>query len=640
MDTSDSESTESTGSARNGPPRIPHHPLKMWTSAHVLTTRSFPSTSTLRRNRTYSCKGKHTCHCSETDLHGHLFDYLRLVAGPHLRGGGELPETKVCWNAENIWECRLPRYLTGMQRRVTFKELPTLWDGIKVLRKGTYWGQRLFYGRNGKRMTRHGCALIRLLGGENTYHNRGPLQDLLRGPILESRVNVLRNILATIDGLIMQLILAQPDNPEAHSWERIDQIILCLLTQLIADYFREGNLDKLTTFEKVKRLRKAIKEEGFKDNGDLGNLEVPQELSFFRAILERIGSKKTPLDLYRIGIMSQTRAAGVPPLSVYLKTQEKIRTLLTEPEDDQSFERSKPYIHLGVKHLHNEVVEVRSEEQKTALFKKCSEKAKVSLSDSGEFFTTCEQGGKLEAARKILTTTPWVPEIDLNTGQRTGRKIRPESGNQGEFLFMWACNMFHDRRSCYDRNVMSVRVHLVAELGKYRAITVSHLAHSTLLHVISHVMLSYLSYIPSSSSGVQAANHAWNFFKRLSHKNPSANFVFGDEDTYLYSTDWETATDYLSHKTSAMMFNLICRELGIPEWYRQTCNFALFAPRQVEARDRENNDVLYRYFTTRGVLMGDPVTKVVLHLYHLVAKHGSLAQIEHIRSVNLRASSS
>jgi len=285
---------------------------------------------------------------------------------------------------------------------------------------------------------------------------------------------------------------------------------------------------------------------------------------------------------------------------------------------------------LGVRHLHDEVVKTRSEEERKTLFTKCSEAAKVSLSDSGEFFTTCGEGGKLEAARKVLTQYEKMPLIDLNTGQRTGRFIRPESGNQGEFLFMWACNMFHDRTTCYDRNVMNVRVHLVAELGKYRAITVSHLAHSVLLHVISHVLLRYLGYIPSSESGVRAANHAWNFFKRLSHKNPAANFVFGDEETYLFSTDWETATDYAPHKTSAMMFNLICRELGIPEWYRQVCNFALFAPRQVEAIDREDK-LLYRYFTTRGVLMGDPVTKVILHMFHLIAKHGSYAQQEQMR---------
>jgi hypothetical protein len=132
--------------------------------------------------------------------------------------------------------------------------------------------------------------------------------------------------------------------------------------------------------------------------------------------------------------------------------------------------------------------------------------------------------------------------------------------------------------------------------------------------------LKVIEVFPSSESGIGAANHAWNFFKRLSHNNPSASFIFKEDvDTVVYSTDWETATDYCDPHIAAAMLNRLMAHLGVPKWYRETCVFALTCPRQVETLDK-NQCPKEMFFTSRGVLMGDPVTKVVLHLYHLVGR--------------------
>jgi hypothetical protein len=271
------------------------------------------------------------------------------------------------------------------------------------------------------------------------------------------------------------------------------------------------------------------------------------------------------------------------------------------------------------------VESIGSESESERFWARVISRAKISLSDSGEFFTNSESGGKLEAARLVLSQNDRIPEVDLETGAHTGRILGPED-QVGIRLFHWACNVFRDRKTIYDRNVMSVRVSLVAELAKYRAITVSHLAHAILLHVLSHVLLEYLSAIPSSRSGIGAANHAWNFFKRLSHKNPVGKFIF-EKDVYVFSTDWEEATDWLDHLISQLIVNRLCNNVGIPTWYRQTVVFALCAPRQVEEIDQDSK-ILSRYFTTRGELMGDPVVKVILHICHLVARYAAIKQLQ------------
>jgi hypothetical protein len=582
----------------------------------VLCIEDLPSTVSLRKkfNALCACSGRHRP----------FREFCKLVIDPSLRKDLPVPKIEVCWNNLNLWESKLPRELTGLENRVLFEDMPTIWHAQKVLYSGTHWFRRLM-----RKTSRHGnfngVAVLRLLAGKSIT---GPerVDQLVSLPLVKSGCHKLRSILATVDGLVMQLVLSFPMWEELLSWDRMDQIINCLICQLLPDYFRKEIPENLSSFEKIKRLRGAIKEQGFNPVGDISSIDIPREMSFFKVITDFMSDRKTPIDMYRVMVMSQTRAAGVPPRSVYLKSLQKIKETLTEPPDRSRYERVKGYVATGIDMLHREMVEsIGSESESERFWARVISRAKISLSDSGEFFTNSESGGKLEAARLVLSQNDRIPEVDLETGAHTGRILGPED-QVGIRLFHWACNVFRDRKTIYDRNVMSVRVSLVAELAKYRAITVSHLAHAILLHVLSHVLLEYLSAIPSSRSGIGAANHAWNFFKRLSHKNPVGKFIF-EKDVYVFSTDWEEATDWLDHLISQLIVNRLCNNVGIPTWYRQTVVFALCAPRQVEEIDQDSK-ILSRYFTTRGELMGDPVVKVILHICHLVARYAAIKQLQ------------
>ncbi|BAV56296.1 RNA-dependent RNA polymerase [Fusarium poae narnavirus 2] len=582
----------------------------------VLSIEDLPSTVSLRR--------KFIAPCACLDRHRSFREFCQLVIDPSLRKDSIVPKIEICWNNLNLWESKLPRELTGLENRVLFEDMPSIWHAQKVLYNGTHWFRRLMR-KTPNRGNFNGVAILRLLAGKSIT-GKERVDQLVHLPLVKSGCHKLRSILATVDGLVMQLVLSFPMWEELLSWDRMDQIIHCLICQLIPDYFRKEIPENLSSFEKIKRLRGAIKEQGFNPVGDISSIDIPREMSFFKVITDFMSDRKTPIDMYRVMVMSQTRAAGVPPRSVYLKSLQKIKETLTEPPDRSRYERVKGYVATGIDMIHREMVEsIGSESESERFWARVISRAKISLSDSGEFFTNSESGGKLEAARLVLSQNKLIPEVDLETGAHTGRILGPDD-QVGIRLFHWACNVFRDRKTVYDRNVMSVRVSLVAELAKYRAITVSHLAHAILLHVLSHVLLEYISAIPSSRSGVGAANHAWNFFKRLSHHNPAGKFIF-ERDVYVFSTDWEEATDWLDHLISQLIVNRLCNNVGIPTWYRQTVVFALCAPRQVEEIDPEEK-VLSRYFTTRGELMGDPVVKVILHICHLVARYAAVKQLQ------------
>jgi len=591
-------------------------PCDSWNHAtDVLSLKSFPGTSILR----YGRKGEHLCVCKDEQRHRSLFDVNLLFTSKNLLGQMDCPEISVCHNAENIWECQLPRALTGLERRVSFENLPNVKAALAVLKKGTYWYPQMLKQKKFQNSAFQ-RKFARLLAGLPSPEGKDNFHAVKAMKIHSGAVQRLRSMLATVDGLLMQVTIAFPGSAEFQNWNRIDQIQRSLIANILDDYFKDIDPNRVLTFEKVKGIRKDIKMMGFNPTKDMSNVRVPRELSAIRVALSLIRGK-TPLSHLQVMIMSQTRASGVPPRAVYDRTLAKTKAILTTPSSKDLYEQIKGPLARATDHFYGDLLtRLGSTEARDTFFENVVKSAKISLSDSGEFFTKTDLGGKLEASRRVLVANPEIKEISLDTGQWTGKVLTRDNSSQGELLFHWACGRFADRSKIYSNNSMSCRISLVAELGKYRTITVSSLQHALLLHPMSHMGLKILEALPSSQSGIGAANHAWNFFKRLSHKNPSASFIFNEDiETSVMSTDWTSATDYCDPHIAGAMLNRLLSHLGVPKWYRETVHLALCAPRQVETLDR-NGAPIEVFYTSRGVLMGDPVTKVVLHLHHLIGR--------------------
>lgn len=581
-------------------------------SRDVLSLKTFPSTSVLR----YGRKGEHLCKCSNEQRHRSLFDVNLLFTSKNLLGKADCPLIDVCHNADNLWECKLPRSLTGLENRVVFENLPDVKTGLKVLRRGTYWFPQLSKGKFKESAFQRKFA--RLLAGCSSGEGRENFADIKSARINGAAVKRLRSLLAVCDGLLMQVVLSFPGSLEFQAWSRIDQIQRCLISNLLDDYFKDLHPDRVLTFEKVKDIRKNIKMHGFNPISDMTHVVVPRELSAIRVALSLIRGE-TPLTYLQVMMMSQTRASGVPPRIMYDRTLAKTKAILMTPSDQGNYSLIKGPLARAVDHVYHDLLtRIGSSESKDLFFESVVKSSKISLSDSGEFFVKTNDGGKLEASRRVLRTHDEIEEINLHTGETTGNILTKDNAKPGLRLFHWACGKFRNRANCYKNNSMSCRISLVAELGKYRTITVSTLQHALVLHPFSHMGLKILEAFPSSESGIGAANHAWNFFQRLSHKNPSASFIFNEKiTTSVLSTDWSQATDYCDPYIAMAMLNRLMNLLGVPKWYRETVCFALTAPRQVETLDR-NGATIEVFYTSRGVLMGDPVTKVALHLHHLI----------------------
>jgi hypothetical protein len=521
-----------------------------------------------------------------------------------------------------IWDDKIPRSLTGAEKDCKLVELETIEQVENGLRTSTYWYQRLAKSKVGR--SRHARALLRMIGGYSGFSDhRLKESELLSTKPSHEGFQRLRNITATIDGWLAQLMLSFPENELMWRWATYDRIIHSMMVNLIPDYCKPV-AEKGTFYGDLKQIRKRIKEEGFKPSGDLSKIAELKRcrFSYLVPLLGQIGPGKTMWNMVQVSMLSQTRAAGVPPPDVKRRAIDDWVAVASTPADPALADEVMPAVCAAVDDFVTEVVKGAGEDQLITLFRRCSKSAKISLSDSAELDVPTNMGGKLEATRRVVSKLGRVMELDLETGHETGKFFTPEVGGIGEMMFhhtlaKWKAGPYTDGK-------MSVRVKAVPELGKYRVITVSSLDHAVLLHPMSHTTLAFFGEYAPTAAGIKSGNQAWEFFRRLSGANPAASFIFDETPRKsVMSTDWKSATDYCDHYLARGMLNRFMMRIGFPAFYRKMCIFALTAPRMVLDPLKEGKI----WLTTRGVLMGDPGTKTVLTLYHPVVKFLALRAI-------------
>jgi hypothetical protein len=599
----------------------PDEGLRPWIKGeYVLSLKSFPSTTMLRlRNGRKTGQSYRNCTCGKYHSHRGVLDLLKEVVVPFVRDRGnndwEFPPVKVCFNAANIWEDKIPVNLTGAEAPMKLEDLPTMECVSNALFTSTYW-----YGRatatGGKHRSERVNPFLKLISGY-----RGDSWSVLKTlPPTKEGWQRLKNVLATVDGVLVQLMLGFANREKMWKWSTYDQITNCLVRNLVTDYLREKDYTGPLYYADLKKIRGLIKFAGFQDGGKV-ELEptLLRKMSFFIPLLDSISKTRSPMNMVAISLLSQTRAAGTPPAPIKEQSLKKWVETVSQPSSLALYEELKDPLIGAIDKYYNEVVSsFPTGDSREQFLRGCQMSSKISLSDSAEINHSSNLGGKLEAVRALMSQTGAVNQVDLDTGKDSGKVLTLDEDPLGEMIFHHCLGRWKNS-SPYANDKMSIRVAVVPELGKYRTITVGSIEHAVLLHPMSHIGLKFLEASASSASGVAAANQAWEFFRRLSGANPAASFIFEGQpkNLWIMSTDWETSTDWCDHYIARAILNRFMWRLGYPKWYREQCVFALTAPRLVREPLKEGKP----WLTSKGVLMGDPGTKTILTLYHPIARN-------------------
>jgi len=470
---------------------------------------------------------------------------------------------------------------------------------------------------------------IRAIYGDRSYKPRKPRHRCLR----------LLQVLQTVDGMFTQCYLV--DITAGWNWCLYDQFVLGMINHLIGDEFIDGELatgfpyDQVTSaYATLKSHRGAMK--GQLLNGKPAFIEGPGAHLFTAAAdtvnrtSERI--RKTML----MGILIQTRGCGTPPPLVVL--QSKVKFLKTVSEPSEPLEMGQlTLIRLALKDLLEKIPD--------GPFTGLRTKAGIRVTTSACMENLRAEGGSSEYVRTIVregTMGRPVPTRDLETGQ-IGPRQKLDEGSIGEYIFL---RCMEEVLATPPETLREAHLVMVKEPGKARTVTKAHAALKVVLDLVNGICSYPLTRVESSASGMSKSNHGWNFFTDLYGQWKELAFKISQrevrnagirrtlesleyQDLFIGFTDYSEATDKMDHKIAQIVSEMWMLKCGIPKLLRGIVHETCYKSRTIffegtgplESIGNAAEEGKLRYVTlVKGVLMGDPLTKVVLHLMNMVTR--------------------
>jgi hypothetical protein len=470
----------------------------------------------------------------------------------------------------------------------------------------------------------------------------------------EARAKRFIELLKTVDGIFLQRFTACFE--ERWDWDRFDRYTVSNIWSLIGDEFVDGDItaeaaEMTTTWSALKKFRKAYKQvsnerEAWEDDkGKYESIILHIEevaaghkfLSFLVPVVRTLlfdRPRSEHIALYRDAQMSQTRGTGTPPLAVVLQSKIKFIKTVTSPAETFSATQGRLIV-TSIMSLMDEVPD--------HVFTGVQGWAKVAVTTSACLENTREEGGTVEFIRLMIQfgmREGPCKVIDLETGEFIEHKLL--SGcTPGEYIF-WMCldYVLSNDLECMREAFLL----MIKEPGKARTVTKAHGALKIVLDFVGRIAsIPIAKAFASSRSGMKQSNQAWNFFKDIFTDLEEEIFrverhgytVLNDrtiEDIvyrkmWMSSTDFVTATDFAEHELGRNVAELWMRKCGIPKVLRRVVTQTSYKPRRIQFTakgplagygrvvDAENS--INEITLVRGILMGDPVTKPVLHLINM-----------------------
>jgi hypothetical protein len=587
-------------------------------------------------------------------------DFFKVVAGYTLADlrSGDKPNVRV-WQGDSLrLHDPLPSRILGKTwtgkktSKVRFQKISSLETKLHVLMARTFWGNKLM--EMCKAQNRWALHLRKRItfffkGKHDPSWNKRRMCKIYGTEDYELRSMETRSVrfielLKTVDGMFNQRFLAFPN--ERWTWHKYDTFVLSQISCLLADEFLDGEitqhmLDYETHYEQLKKARKYFKnilhtEEVLKTTRSDFIEALPRWLRYFIPLMEAV-KKIDNRKMYVLvtSILSQTRGCGTPPPLVVMRSRIKFLNTIQTPSTSLK-PCAKALIHASLDNIF--------EMLPASAFTGLSTKARVTVTSSACWEHSRKEGGTLQAIQGIVYLADIgekVPLRDLNTGE-TESWENLSTLSVGEYIF-WAC---------LDR-VLKTPTHIlckaymvtVKEPGKARTVTKALSYLKIVLDVVSKICSEPLKKgVLSSKSGMGKSSHGWNLFKDLfssTYKRETFDVSEAYEegldgisslrkevykDLWMLSTDYSTATDYLNHNVAKIFGGRWMRRCGIPKLLRGIVMKTCYVPREIYFTAKgclstigkpSSDENVRRVLLVRGVLMGDPLTKVVLHLLNI-----------------------
>jgi len=460
------------------------------------------------------------------------------------------------------------------------------------------------------------------------------------------RAQRLIEVLKTVDGLFLQRFMSYPE--ELWDWEKFDLYVVQAISILLTDEFFDGevsaySLDEQDThYEELKRARKAFKLVIHQDEPleAISSMDsTPRWVqSFLRPVWDRAVRHEGFSRLFLAGTLSQTRGSGTPPPLVVLRSKRKFL---------RSVQEVPPTVTKTQIGLIQAAFDGVLRDLPDHIFTGLDSKARVTVTGSACWEASRREGGTAQAILTLMEKYEHIhiPVRNLDTGQVIEYIPKDSFESIGTGVF----------HACLDEvlntpveNLREVHLTIVREPGKARVVTKGHAALKIVLDTVSKICSYPLKKgIKSSTSGMGRSHHGWNLFRDFTSeemydllfqedRKRRVEDSFHDhvdrtcywEDLYFSSTDYSEATDRMVHAFGRIIARGWMKKCGIPHILQGIVLGVCFTPRTVyftatgplSSIGTHVDETVRRVTLYRGVLMGDPLTKVILHFANIISR--------------------
>jgi len=395
------------------------------------------------------------------------------------------------------------------------------------------------------------------------------------------------------------------------------------------------------------------------------------ELKRMRAYIEQLYSTSgvdytlSPAWIFRMTTLCQTRGLGYLPEAIAECRRHSFRMtvnrkpITVEPEMmhlqaiavKQRLATAIPPRLLHEDRIHS----LKDEERK--LFQEAFSWIAMPIKGSASLDTFVKDGGKVEDARLLLSLArkeQWkIPVRDLATHDiREYIQVQNEPDNLEDvsrplfwisyqlFLNHWAQRGRWDKKeyypflkngSLYEPSIMDAKIVHISEPGmKERNLTKSHAALAWLLTPGAKLVQAILAILPEHRAGLLESGHEWRHQKRISPLSDESGFIYDGRTGKVYPEirhvfkDWTESTDFICKAVGYAHLRAFFDYIGFPPMYARLILLTIVEPQPVTevvalSADADNEIVEPVHWSgsiNEGFMMGNPMTKPILHLVH------------------------
>jgi hypothetical protein len=387
----------------------------------------------------------------------------------------------------------------------------------------------------------------------------------------------------------------------------------------------------------------------------------------FKRLLKRIQNNPTDYTtsvawMTAMTQMSQTRNLGYLPEWVAHYKRKEFRDNIGREKDNPSKQHLAAVSKAILRRQREMQIPLRVLEDDRInqdVFREAINSIKLPLKTTASERSTVSKGGKVEDARAFISDAienRWkVPIYNLRTGAiddflQFEPELRTRCPSYEGYLF-WSALQVTINRLCKDRpetakrwkwiarplpgsdkwedSLWNMAIVHISEPGKERNLTKSSSLVAWTMNVCSKVSQVLLAHNQDHRAGLVLSAQDWMHQRRVSSESYESYFIY-DKGTGMRSDhiwngfqDWTESTDFIGRKVGGVALQAWLAYIGFPKWYNQIIlclsQQDYVVVERVETHWMADFGVTRTQYTgkvTEGFMMGNPLTKTILHLMH------------------------